>query len=1356
MVTERGHTALRSLGRQVLINAGGRLDPATYPTKVTLSSSGAHGKAEYLLRLTAPMKHSHSGDLIVGWSALGKQQLLMHLATGAAGPGAGAGPSGSAAAATAEGAGAGAAAAARGRGGGGWTGPRSGAGNRPEALRAGSVEGPGDGEEEGAAGPGEAEPAAQGWRSVHGGPAVVGGEVAAGGHGLPQRGGIGYRMLPYDPYAALYGGERGTAEVRQWGPEGGGEGDEDAFPAPDELLLAAVPRRTRTARVRPPSGEPRGLTAWSSLADQIATAAATAAATDASALDRQEDSGQEPGLEAGTEGPLEVVEEEKEDGQGHSRRESLPDSVLNAAEQLLHLSAQPLASGDEVEQPGAGGNDRGHGDKAMREASSGGSPGAGGAAAAARAVELAGTEAKGAAVAAPAGSRLVGEGTPSGDEGGGSVGGAASGGGMPAGAAEGQVQVGSDGEGEGVGSAESGGHGAGGLWGQEQEEERLVRATAAPFSEDAGATQGPRPRLGSSGAQARGEASAAAAAAEPAVSSPLKRAPTLPELVPQAKVPELRGAALGDGRPTNGAPTPALTPNNHTDPGVSGPSATASIDLRAVQSHTAAPKQLGVDAGAAAGLGLHLQVLGARAEAARGAGGSDSDDAGSVRGHRQQRHAEAGAAATTASGAACEGDRPGLAAPLGAEGPRGLGGQGSAATGEGPGMAAGVASSAAAVFPLGAARAAGDASAEGNKGAVHDAAHGAAPAPTGPTDGKATEAGSWLSTATAAACGAHSGMHAPASRPPAGDLPASDTKANAAPEVAFTSPEHPLSPGDAGPIPPLHPPSLQLHANSTTASPVRVAAAPNLPAPEPVPLHTLAAIGTATLGSPQAAQPLAAVTGPYVHDGTADTKPAVAAGVALSGPRPSRGTDGETHYSTATGLEGARLAGMGPVTLAPAHSAQEQTHRPLPLQRLSPVVPLPGSVAAGYALPDAPASGTAPGTARPPGKGAAASGAFQPVAHGRQVSGGGMLPGADGSPVAAPPPGALWPFGPALPMPLPMPLQLQGLMQMGMGLGLGPAMAAMGGVPGMGLGALPMPMQPGFLVGFGYPDNKQQQQLQQLQMQMQQGEHGLGQAGGGAARKAGGKVAGEKRKSEPLGLMDRAPGAAAAPWAPLDPTLSPPAKRPSTGRAPGVPLRPTGAKPASPAPPSREGTPAARAASLGDARPHSDQQQQQQQQLLPPSWGTHHPPVLHPRSAFSFVPGALHPSPHAAGLPFLPMGMGGMHPMQMQLPLPYLAAVPDVAGPPHHSPQTAVAVAPVAAGVATAGPLVQQQHGNPGALARCLDSPGPVGALPAALGAAVGAAGMEAASGAGASSARTQLGAPISECGGGPAAEADT
>lgn len=49
---------------------------------MTLSSSGAHGKAEYLLRLTAPMKHAHTGQVIVGWSALGRQQLLMHLATG--------------------------------------------------------------------------------------------------------------------------------------------------------------------------------------------------------------------------------------------------------------------------------------------------------------------------------------------------------------------------------------------------------------------------------------------------------------------------------------------------------------------------------------------------------------------------------------------------------------------------------------------------------------------------------------------------------------------------------------------------------------------------------------------------------------------------------------------------------------------------------------------------------------------------------------------------------------------------------------------------------------------------------------------------------------------------------------------------------------------------------------------------------------------------------------------------------------------------------------------------------------------------------------------------------------------------
>ncbi|GIL47408.1 hypothetical protein Vafri_4210, partial [Volvox africanus] len=67
------------LSVQVVINSGGQLDPATYPTKVTLSSSGAHGKAEYLLRLTAPMKHAHSGQLIVGWSAMGRQQLLMHL-----------------------------------------------------------------------------------------------------------------------------------------------------------------------------------------------------------------------------------------------------------------------------------------------------------------------------------------------------------------------------------------------------------------------------------------------------------------------------------------------------------------------------------------------------------------------------------------------------------------------------------------------------------------------------------------------------------------------------------------------------------------------------------------------------------------------------------------------------------------------------------------------------------------------------------------------------------------------------------------------------------------------------------------------------------------------------------------------------------------------------------------------------------------------------------------------------------------------------------------------------------------------------------------------------------------------------
>ncbi|PNH10895.1 hypothetical protein TSOC_002380 [Tetrabaena socialis] len=68
------------LAVQVLINAGGVLDPVLYPTKVTLSSSGAHGKAEYLLRLTAPMKAPHSGRLIVGWSSLGRQQLLMHLA----------------------------------------------------------------------------------------------------------------------------------------------------------------------------------------------------------------------------------------------------------------------------------------------------------------------------------------------------------------------------------------------------------------------------------------------------------------------------------------------------------------------------------------------------------------------------------------------------------------------------------------------------------------------------------------------------------------------------------------------------------------------------------------------------------------------------------------------------------------------------------------------------------------------------------------------------------------------------------------------------------------------------------------------------------------------------------------------------------------------------------------------------------------------------------------------------------------------------------------------------------------------------------------------------------------------------
>ncbi|GIL70354.1 hypothetical protein Vretifemale_1124, partial [Volvox reticuliferus] len=73
------------LSVQVVINSGGQLDPATYPTKVTLSSSGAHGKAEYLLRLTAPMKHAHSGQLIVGWSAMGRQLLLMHLAPAPAG-----------------------------------------------------------------------------------------------------------------------------------------------------------------------------------------------------------------------------------------------------------------------------------------------------------------------------------------------------------------------------------------------------------------------------------------------------------------------------------------------------------------------------------------------------------------------------------------------------------------------------------------------------------------------------------------------------------------------------------------------------------------------------------------------------------------------------------------------------------------------------------------------------------------------------------------------------------------------------------------------------------------------------------------------------------------------------------------------------------------------------------------------------------------------------------------------------------------------------------------------------------------------------------------------------------------------
>ncbi|GFR43593.1 hypothetical protein Agub_g4690 [Astrephomene gubernaculifera] len=67
------------LAVQVLINSGGQLDPGMYPTKVTLSSSGAHGKAEYLLRLTAPMKQAHTGQLIVGWTALGRQQLLMHL-----------------------------------------------------------------------------------------------------------------------------------------------------------------------------------------------------------------------------------------------------------------------------------------------------------------------------------------------------------------------------------------------------------------------------------------------------------------------------------------------------------------------------------------------------------------------------------------------------------------------------------------------------------------------------------------------------------------------------------------------------------------------------------------------------------------------------------------------------------------------------------------------------------------------------------------------------------------------------------------------------------------------------------------------------------------------------------------------------------------------------------------------------------------------------------------------------------------------------------------------------------------------------------------------------------------------------
>lgn len=1322
----------------MLINAGGRLDPNTYPTKVTLSSSGAHGKAEYLLRLTAPMKHSHSGDLIVGWSALGKQQLLMHLATGAV-AGTGPGP----AAATAEGAGT--AAAARGRGVGVGTGPRSAASKRPEALRAESAERASDGEQEGEAGPGEPDPASHGWRSVHGVPAMVGGEVAAGAHGTPQRGGIGYRMLPYDPYAALHGGERGgTAEVRQWGPEDG-EGDEDAFPAPEGLLLAGVPRKARTARVRQPNGEPRGLTAWSLLAKQIAAAAATAAATDASAPGRHEDSGQKHddwGVAAGREGPLEeVVEEEAEDGQGHSRRESLPDSVLNAAEQLLHLSAQPLGSGDEVEQQGAGEGAGGQGNKAVRETSPEGSQGANGAAVAARAAGVAAMKTKGAAVVAPAGSTLIGEGTASGNEGGGSVGGAASGGDTAVGAADAQPLVGSDGEGEGVGSAESGGHGAGGLWGQEHGD---VRATAAPFSEGAAVTQGPRPRLASSGAQVRGGVSAAAAAGEPAVSSPLKRVPALPELMPQLKAPELRGAALRDGRPTDGAPTPALTLNNRTDTGVSAPSATASIDLRPVQSHLAAPKQLGVNSGAVTGLGVQLQVMGLRAEAARGAGGSDSDDAGSVRGHRQQHHAETGAAAA-AFVAACDADRPGLAAPLGAEGRRRLDGQGSAVTGEAPGMAAGVTSSAAAANPLGAATAAGDVSAEGNKRAARDAAHGVVPAPTGPTDGKATEAGSWLSTATAAACGAHSGAHAPGSRPPAGDLPASQTKglshtANAAPEVAVTSPEHPLSPGDAGPMPPLHPPSLQLHANSTTASPVRVAAGRNHPGPEAVPLHTVAASGSASLSSPQASQPPAAATGPYVHSGgRAEAKPAVAAGVAPSGPRPSRGTDGETH-STATGLEGVKLA---PVALASAH---EQT--PLPLQGLSPVVPLPGSAAAGYTLADVPASSPAAGVgpmARPPGKAAAASGAFQPVAQGRQGSGSGMLPLADGSPVVAPPPGPLWPFGPALPMPMPMPLQLQGLMQMGMGLGLAPAMAATGAVPGMGLGTLPMPMQPAFLAGFGYPDTKQQQH--QLQMQMQ-GEQGVGQVGDGAARKAGGKVAGEKRKSEPLGLMDRSPGAAAAQWAPLDPTLSPLAKRLSTARSLGVPPMPTGATAASPAPPSREGTPAARAASLGDAR---DQQQQQQQ----PSRGPTHPPVLHPRSAFSFVPGALHPSSHAAGLPFLPMGLGGMHPMHMQVPLPYLAAVPGVAGQPRHSPH-AVAAAPAAAGIPTAAPPVQQQHGNPGVIARSLGSPGPVSTLPAALGAVLGAAGLEAASGAGAASARTRQGAPISESGVGPAAQVDT